>query len=372
VKPLTALLSQACIAFAIEFDNEFEARVPHRTTLAGEGAEAGLPWLVSLGMWALYLRHIDDDGTRVRDFVRRAGLSKEAARAALERLIRWWGYVDMLPPRGGTKNAPKGDWTLRPSAGGVPAFRVWRVLAGIVEDRWRERLGQERVGALRAALERLAREFPPAGAYYLPIVRYGLFTPAPVLRGDADDTTLPLYALLCTPLIAAAFEVERESNVSMALGENVLRVLAQGSALVSELPAQTGLSFRAVASSLTYLLRQELAVEERPGRFRAIALTQAGIAAERQFRERIRALERNWRARYGSDVIDRVRAAVQQILAARDGNTSALGAGLLPPPQGWRAERPYFRQTEAFVAEPESHLAHFPAIAHRGAWPDGS
>jgi DNA-binding transcriptional ArsR family regulator len=372
VKPLTALLSQACIAFAIEFDNEFEARVPHHTTLGGEGAEAGLPWLVSLGMWALYLRHIDDDGVSVRDFVRRAGLSKEAARAALERLIRWWGYLDMLPPPGGTKSAPKGDWTLRPSSGGVSAFRVWRVLAGIVEERWRQRLGAERVGVLRAALERLACELPPAGTYYLPIGQYGLFTPAPVRRADADGAALPLYALLCAPLIAAAIEVERESSVAMALGENVLRVLARGSALVSELPAQTGLTFRAVASSLTYLLRQGLAVEERRGRFRAIALTQAGIAAELRFRERIRALERNWRARYGGDVIDRVRAAIEQILAARDGNTSALGAGLLPPPKGWRAARPYLRQTEAFVAEPESNLAHFPVIAHRGAWPDGS
>jgi hypothetical protein len=37
--PLPALLSQALVAFTIEFDNEFERQVPHRTT--NHGATAG-------------------------------------------------------------------------------------------------------------------------------------------------------------------------------------------------------------------------------------------------------------------------------------------------------------------------------------------
>ncbi|HVY94474.1 MAG TPA: hypothetical protein VHA14_17050 [Bryobacteraceae bacterium] len=44
---MSALLSQAFVAFTIEFDNEFEHLVPHRTTRFG-GSE---PWLVSMVMW---------------------------------------------------------------------------------------------------------------------------------------------------------------------------------------------------------------------------------------------------------------------------------------------------------------------------------
>jgi hypothetical protein len=46
--PLSALLSQAYVAFAIEFDNEFEHQVPHSSTR--HGSTAGFPrapWLVS-------------------------------------------------------------------------------------------------------------------------------------------------------------------------------------------------------------------------------------------------------------------------------------------------------------------------------------
>jgi hypothetical protein len=40
--PLPALLSQALVAFAIEFDNEFEHRMPHRTVTSGRaGTPAG-------------------------------------------------------------------------------------------------------------------------------------------------------------------------------------------------------------------------------------------------------------------------------------------------------------------------------------------
>ena len=45
--PLSALLSQALVAFTIEFDNEAERRMPHRTTNHGSTAFPG-PWLVSL------------------------------------------------------------------------------------------------------------------------------------------------------------------------------------------------------------------------------------------------------------------------------------------------------------------------------------
>ena len=56
--PLSALLSQALVAFTIEFDNEFEHRVPHRTS--DFGGSRPDPYLVSMVMWLMVLRYIPE------------------------------------------------------------------------------------------------------------------------------------------------------------------------------------------------------------------------------------------------------------------------------------------------------------------------
>ena len=55
--PLPAQLSHALVAFTIEFDNEFEHRMPHRTT--SHGSTPGMdrpPFLVSMAMWVNCMR----------------------------------------------------------------------------------------------------------------------------------------------------------------------------------------------------------------------------------------------------------------------------------------------------------------------------
>jgi len=59
--PLATLLSPALVAFTIEFDNEAEPQMAHRTTTHGSthGSTAGShqgPWLVSLAMWENCMR----------------------------------------------------------------------------------------------------------------------------------------------------------------------------------------------------------------------------------------------------------------------------------------------------------------------------
>jgi hypothetical protein len=49
-----------------------------------------------------------------------------------------------------------------------------------------------------------------------------------------------------------------------------------------------------------------------------------------------------------------------------------LADGFLPPAGGWRAQLPYRRQTDAWLAHPATALPHFPVVTHRGGWPDGS
>ena len=58
--PLSALLSQAFVAFTIECDNEFEREVPHRTAAdRATGRRPEGPWLTSIAMWFTCLRFVD-------------------------------------------------------------------------------------------------------------------------------------------------------------------------------------------------------------------------------------------------------------------------------------------------------------------------
>ena len=77
--PLPTLLSQALVAFTIEFDNEFEHQMPHTTTW-GPAAHSGLgPWLVSQAMWSNFMQFVSEDGVALRE---------RAQPRQLERLLR--------------------------------------------------------------------------------------------------------------------------------------------------------------------------------------------------------------------------------------------------------------------------------------------
>ncbi len=70
--PLPAQLSQALVAFAIEFDNEFEHRMPHRTTR--HGTTPGLdhpPYLVSMAMRVNCMRFVPGEGIPAGQLARR-------------------------------------------------------------------------------------------------------------------------------------------------------------------------------------------------------------------------------------------------------------------------------------------------------------
>src|SRR5882724_4783560 len=88
--PLSALLSQAFVAYTIEFDNEFEHRMPHRTAAFGGDRERG-PWLTSMAMWWTCLRYVDSAGIRAEELATRTGLRPNLAG------MRRWGYVTLDP-----------------------------------------------------------------------------------------------------------------------------------------------------------------------------------------------------------------------------------------------------------------------------------
>lgn len=59
--PLSTLLSQALVAFTIEFDNGSDHRLPHRTTRHGTaGTLVCAPWMTSMVMWINCMRWLED------------------------------------------------------------------------------------------------------------------------------------------------------------------------------------------------------------------------------------------------------------------------------------------------------------------------
>ena len=93
--PLPALLSQALVAFTIEFDNEFEHRMPHTTTDHGATGPHGGPWLVSMAMWFNCMQFIGEEPMPVAELLRRArtgtnldGMRRSRTRTPRESRIR--------------------------------------------------------------------------------------------------------------------------------------------------------------------------------------------------------------------------------------------------------------------------------------------
>ena len=108
------------------------------------------------------------------------------------------------------------------------------------------------------------------------------------------------------------------------------------------------------------------------GRGKLVRLTPRGLAAQADYLGRLDVVERRWRARYGAGEIGALRRSLQPVTGQRDDGQPLLAQGLRPYPGGWRAARPYLRQTTAMVRDPHDALTRYPMVLHRGGWPDGS
>jgi DNA-binding MarR family transcriptional regulator len=342
---LPTVLSQALIAFTIEFDNEFEHRMPHRTAdQPGSGV-----WLTSMAMWSNFMRLIPDDGVPLRMV---EGNGRITNLAGLQR----WGYVSVEPQQG-----TRTEQVVRLKPGGRRAQKVWQPLTGQIEQRWRERFGDAAIDELRRSLSEVA---DPALPLYLPVVGYADGMRADHVRDAPGAPARDLAALLSQALLSFTLEYEQESALSLPMGADVVRVLTTGGVRVRDLPGLSGVSREGIASALGFLQRSGHAVIEPDpaGRGKLVKLTRSGLAAQAQHPRLVEAVEQRWRARLGT-TFDRLRAAM--ITGER------LALGLHPYPEGWRARNPYRARTKAVLADPATALAQYPMVLHRGGYPDG-
>ena len=91
----------------------------------------------------------------------------------------------------------------------------------------------------------------------LPILHYGLFSTnrddkyrRKADREDSNDPHLPLSALLSRVLLAFAIEFERESDLSLAISANVLRVLDERASGSRTFRYLTGVSKEAIQMAM--------------------------------------------------------------------------------------------------------------------------
>jgi methyltransferase (TIGR00027 family) len=279
--PLSALLSQALVAYTIEFDNEAEHRLPHRTQDHGSspGASRDAPWLTSLVMWANCLRHVPDAGITV------AGLRRLARTGTNLDGMRRWGYVTFTPDPGPGKR-PRADAVIALTAAGHQAREMRDGLDAEIERRWRERFGTDATDGLRSALSDAVALLDPALPDCLPIHGYGLYSrldPAAAPSG-AGIAGLPLWALLSRALLAFATEFEHESGRSLAISANLLRVLTEDGVRRRDVPALAGVSKESVAMATGPATGNGLVTDEPDpagSRMRVIRLTAAGARAQR-------------------------------------------------------------------------------------------
>jgi hypothetical protein len=361
---LSALLSQALVAFTIELDNEAEHRLPHRTTNHGAVGQEDGTWLTSVAMFENCLRFVTDEPITVGELetLARTGTNLDG--------MRRWGYITIDGTAEKIHHGRPGPGAvLRATARGLRARQIWLPLPAVIEQRWTERFGAGQIGDLRQTLLTVAGQLDPGLPDTLPILGQVLFNcgPDPALppRPEPPDVaSLPLSALLSRVLLAFALDYEAESEVSLAVGANLLRVLREDGTRPRDLPPLIGISKEAVAWTMGVLLRARLAVEEpdpAASRGKVARLTPRGLLAQGLYLEQLGAIEDRWRDRFGSDTIDALRQPLEGLAIGSDGQPPPLFQGLEPYPDNWRAS-----------VRPPRTLPYYPMVLHRGGYPDGS
>ena len=366
--PLPTLLSQVLVAFTIEFDNEFERQMPHRTTRHGSTPGAShAPWLVSLVMWSNCMRFVGQKGVRVGE------LENLARTKTNLNGMESWGYIAVEPdPADGRPKPPLSDWMIRPTPAGLKAQAIWRPLFGTIEKRWDSSYSKNEIERLKESLCAVVRQIDFDLPDCLPILGYGFFSKGEdgELRATGSgknqiDSSLPLSALLSRVLLAFAIEFEREAEFSLAISANVVRVLDEKGVWLRGLPLLTGVSKEAINMVLDFLRKKGVVLVglDPSGRTKVqlARLTPKGRAVQDEYHALIDAIAKRWQQRFGAAVIRAIRKPLERLVGGPTAQLSRLFQGLEPYPDGWRAS----------VPKP-NRLPHFPMVLYRGGFPDGS
>ena len=359
---LSALLSQALVAFTIELDNEFEHLMAHHTTDHKASGEAeAAPWLVSMVMWCNCMRFLRPEGMTVRELEQLA-----RTRTNLGGMQRWGYLVVDSPGSSGASRTLAADLVIRPTPAGRRAQFVWGPLPRLIEDRWRQRFGEDTVEGLRRALWSVVGKLETPLPNCMPILHQGWATTVSCVKGPAprNGSDLRLSALLSRSLLAFAVPFERRSDLSLALSANAVRVLGSEFLRVRDVPRMAGVATEAMRVALGYLDKRgyvEFKTDLTAGRGHLVRLSDKGLKAQDTYRRLVSGIESRWRERFGTDEVDGLRDTLELLATPTANGSPRLFAGIEPYPNGWRA-----------AGRRRQHLPEFPVVLHRGGFPDGA
>jgi hypothetical protein len=346
VKPVSELLSRLLVAYTMEFDNEVERRLPHRTSRGPSAGRTGVPWLVSQPTWTNFLDLLDEPAPL------------KVLPAVLVNIggLQRWGYITV---------GPGADAVASLTANGAAANRVFREVSSLIDTRWTDRCGPGLAAAFPAVDPALPRHLPMASVSRPATPALPRFS-APPAPGEAapyrpshTTSSSPLSTLLAQELIRFTAAVGGRSPIPMGLGSNVLRVLAAGACRTRDLPTLAAISREAVDGSIRALVRDE-AVAVAGG---VADLTERGRNMWRAYEDALTEVDGQWRKARPTMV-----TALEDSLDRHD----ALVAAITPGPEGWRANPPYAVLTRTMLENPAANLPAYPMVSHRGGFPDGS
>ena len=353
--PISALLSQALIAFTIELDNAWEAQMPHRT--ARNGGSRRAPYAASLRQWSNFMRVLDDHGMTVGELERRT-----RAKPQLDAMRRW-GYVTVGPGPHDPRQPPRQrELLVVPTRAGRHAQAVWRPLPEAIETRWRARFGAEEVDELRGTLQALRDGLGLDLPQFLTGFYGGYAAPPGDGPADVSDDPLPLSALLSQVLQAFALEYEQSATASLCYSANVLRLLDEDGVQVGQLPRASGVAIEPIRAAVGILAKRGfITAASDPGtRGKRARLTGNGLQARALYWELPNQIEARWAERLRTDAVQRLRSRLQVLSTPSGARRAPLWLGLEPPPGTWRSK----------VRRPDL-LAHFP-MPRQSGHPDGA
>jgi DNA-binding MarR family transcriptional regulator len=367
--PLSAQLSAAFVALAIEIDNAAELDIAHRTTAEGPGGH-GAVWLASIAMWFSAIRALSDaDELTVAELRQRTGLDTNVDG------LRRWGYATLNgvghPLDARPRPIPAPSSVLHLTARGRDAAAIWAPLPAEIERRWRERFGGTTIDELRSALVAVTQVEKRKLPDYLPILTFGLRAEHPQkpwstsARSAADagtDASLPLVSLLARALLSLTLDYEATAQLALPVWANGLRLLSPLPVPVRDLAARAGVGKEAMAMVLKQVEGAGCA-ETTPvpgGRGKQIGLTSVGQRALSVAEIRVAELNHGWGSCTESQA-DALRAALGPLIGDGTRSGSALFDGLEPGVANWRVG-----------SRPAEHLPWYPLVLHRGGYPDGS
>lgn len=355
-RPLTTLLSQALVAFTIEFDNTWESRIVQNDSVK--------LFHVSQVMWSNFLRFVGKGGISVSHLSLLAGYPEKKVHPCLAGMIRW-GYVKVDEPSNRSKKVKPLEQRIRLTPSGSRAAEVWMPLAKEIEARWMERHGSK-VQSLRKSLTSLLCQTSLCFPHYYMVLNSsnGMRTPTPHQPHCDESEGLSLSGLLSQSLQLLSLDYEQHSEMSLAHGANLVRVLNSEGVPVKELPLCSGISKQAIAMITKFLQKKGL-VETLPipntARGQMVRLTDLGLIAQQDYLTSHIQAEKRWSKRFSSTVIEQLRQVLETIVLPSEQGISPLLQGLIPPSQVWRAKWP-----------PIKDLPHHVMVLHRGGYPDGS